>query len=101
MEKQLLLELCGSFQNSLRTTTVSQDKLSATFSFAVLFQTRIGVRNVLDLEELAFKDGSHVMANKKCQLPDGSFRKQRKGYEEVHVPALKSKPFDEGEVRSS
>ena len=57
------------------------------------------MRNVLDLDELSFKDGSHVMANKKCQLPDGSFRKQRKGYEEVHVPALKSKPFDEGEVR--
>jgi pre-mRNA-splicing helicase BRR2 len=53
---------------------------------------------VLDLDELTFKDGSHVMANKKCQLPDGSFRKQRKGYEEVHVPALKSKSFDEGEV---
>jgi pre-mRNA-splicing helicase BRR2 len=31
------------------------------------------------------------MANKKCQLPEGSFRKQRKGYEEVHVPAMKSK----------
>ena len=53
---------------------------------------------MLDLDELTFKDGSHVMANKKCQLPDGSFRKQRKGYEEVHVPALKSKSFDEGEV---
>ena len=38
------------------------------------------------------------MDNKKCQLPDGSFRKQRKGYEEVHVPALKPKPFKEGEV---
>ena len=39
------------------------------------------------------------MANKKCQLPDGSFRKQRKGYEEVHVPALKPKPYEAGEVR--
>ena len=38
------------------------------------------------------------MANKKCQLPDGSFRKQRKGYEEVHVPALKPKPMKDGEV---
>lgn len=38
------------------------------------------------------------MANKRCQLPDGSFRKQRKGYEEVHVPALKPKPFAEDEV---
>uniref|UniRef100_A0A8C1HQS5 Activating signal cointegrator 1 complex subunit 3 n=1 Tax=Cyprinus carpio carpio TaxID=630221 RepID=A0A8C1HQS5_CYPCA len=38
------------------------------------------------------------MANKRCQLPDGSFRKQRKGYEEVHVPALKPKPFGDDET---
>ncbi|RXM31382.1 U5 small nuclear ribonucleoprotein 200 kDa helicase [Acipenser ruthenus] len=55
-------------------------------------------RQVLDLEDLAFSQGSHFMANKRCQLPDGSFRKQRKGYEEVHVPALKPKPFTEDEV---
>ncbi|RMX47508.1 hypothetical protein pdam_00002126 [Pocillopora damicornis] len=60
-------------------------------------QTR-GSRRILDLEDLAFKDGSHLMANKKCQLPDGSFRKQRKGYEEVHVPALKPKPYEAGEL---
>ncbi|KAG7264891.1 hypothetical protein CRUP_007330 [Coryphaenoides rupestris] len=42
-------------------------------------------RQLLDLEDLAFTQGSHFMANKRCQLPDGSFRKQRKGYEEVHV----------------
>ncbi|PSN46005.1 putative U5 small nuclear ribonucleoprotein 200 kDa helicase [Blattella germanica] len=52
-----------------------------------------GSRQLLDLEDLTFAQGSHFMANKRCQLPDGSFRKQRKGYEEVHVPALKSKPF--------
>ncbi|KAK1332769.1 hypothetical protein QTO34_006299 [Cnephaeus nilssonii] len=46
-----------------------------------------------DLEDLVFTQGSHFMANKRCQLPDGSFRRQRKGYEEVHVPALKPKPF--------
>ena len=58
-----------------------------------------GNKKLLDLEDLTFKDGSHLMANKKCQLPDGSFRKQRKGYEEVHVPALKPKAFETGEVR--
>nr|XP_009857905.1 U5 small nuclear ribonucleoprotein 200 kDa helicase [Ciona intestinalis] len=47
----------------------------------------------IDLEDLEFNQGSHLMANKKCQLPDGSYRKQRKGYEEVYVPALKPKPF--------
>lgn len=55
-------------------------------------------RQLLDLEDLTFTQGSHFMANKRCQLPDGSFRKQRKGYEEVHVPALKPKAFAEDEV---
>ncbi|CAI9738835.1 small nuclear ribonucleoprotein 200 kDa helicase-like [Octopus vulgaris] len=53
---------------------------------------------LLDLEDLVFSQGSHLMANKRCQLPDGSFRKQRKGYEEVHVPALKPKSFDQNET---
>jgi pre-mRNA-splicing helicase BRR2 len=52
---------------------------------------------VLNLDELAFSSGSHLMANKRCQLPDGSFRKQEKGYEEVHVPALKPKPMGDDE----
>lgn len=56
-----------------------------------------GTRNVLDLEDIAFIQGSHFMANKRCHLPEGSFRKQRKGYEEVHVPALKPKPFADNE----
>ena len=53
---------------------------------------------MLDLEDMAFVQGSHFMANKRCQLPDGSFRKQRKGCEIIHVPALKPKPFDPNEV---
>ncbi|XP_076460821.1 U5 small nuclear ribonucleoprotein 200 kDa helicase-like [Babylonia areolata] len=57
----------------------------------------VGPVQTLDLDDLTFTQGSHFMANKRCQLPDGSFRKQRKGYEEVHVPALKPKPFDDDE----
>ena len=48
----------------------------------------------INLEELTFAQGGHLMANKKCQLPEGSFRKQKKGYEEVHVPALKAPELD-------
>uniref|UniRef100_A0A665VDJ5 Activating signal cointegrator 1 complex subunit 3 n=1 Tax=Echeneis naucrates TaxID=173247 RepID=A0A665VDJ5_ECHNA len=48
----------------------------------------VAPRQLLDLDDLAFTQGSHFMANKRCQLPDGSFRKQRKGYEEVHVTKL-------------
>lgn len=38
-----------------------------------------GSRKEIKFEELVFSQGSHFMANKRCQLPDGSFRKQRKG----------------------
>lgn len=40
-------------------------------------------QHVLNLEDIQFSQGGHLMANKKCQLPQGSFRKQKKGYEEV------------------
>ncbi|XP_074640358.1 U5 small nuclear ribonucleoprotein 200 kDa helicase-like [Tubulanus polymorphus] len=59
----------------------------------------LGMAEVLDLDDLQFAQGSHLMANKRCQLPDGSYRKQRKGYEEVHVPALKPKPYETDETR--
>ncbi|CAB3405618.1 unnamed protein product [Caenorhabditis bovis] len=54
-------------------------------------------RKMLDLADLTFSQGSHLMSNKRCELPDGSYRKQKKSYEEIHVPALKPKPFAEGE----
>jgi len=53
---------------------------------------------MIDLEDLVFTQGSHLMANKMCQLPDGSFRSQKKGYEEVYVPALKPKVYAADEV---
>ena len=54
-------------------------------------------RKVLELDALAFHQGSRLMANAKCELPEGSFRTQKKGYEEVHVPAMKAPPFADNE----
>ncbi|EYU30521.1 hypothetical protein MIMGU_mgv1a000041mg [Erythranthe guttata] len=56
-----------------------------------------GHRQLLDLDSLAFNQGGLLMANKKCELPVGSYRNHRKGYEEVHVPALKPMPLAAGE----
>ncbi|CAK9183443.1 unnamed protein product [Ilex paraguariensis] len=56
-----------------------------------------GQRQLLDLDGLAFHQGGLLMANKKCELPVGSYRNHNKGYEEVHVPALKPKPLAPGE----
>lgn len=32
------------------------------------------------------------MSNEKCHLPPGSFKLSKKGYEEIYIPAVKSKP---------
>ncbi|KAJ0087179.1 hypothetical protein Patl1_09317 [Pistacia atlantica] len=56
-----------------------------------------GQRQLLDLDSLAFEQGGLLMANRKCDLPTGSYRHLSKGYEEVHVPALKPKPLDPNE----
>ncbi|CAE6072104.1 unnamed protein product [Arabidopsis arenosa] len=55
-----------------------------------------GQRQLLDLESLAFDQGAHLMANKKCDLPHGSYRIHGKGYDEVHVPWV-SKKVDRNE----
>lgn len=55
-------------------------------------------RKVLDLESMAFAQGGRLMSNKKCKLPEGSFKRSKKGYEEVHVPAPKPAPLKEGEL---
>ncbi len=38
---------------------------------------------------MAFSQGGHLMSNKKCKLPEGSFKRARKGYEEIHLPTPK------------
>lgn len=58
-------------------------------------------RATLDLEALAFAQGGHLMSNKKCRLPEGSFKKTLKGYEEIHVPVQKAGPVKDKKVSIS
>lgn len=55
-------------------------------------------KRTVDLESMAFSQGGHLMSNKKCKLPDGSFKRAKKGYEEIHVPAPKQKPVNDGDL---
>ncbi|KAL7750398.1 Pre-mRNA-splicing helicase BRR2 [Sorochytrium milnesiophthora] len=54
-------------------------------------------QTVLDLDAMAFGQGSHLMTNSTCKLPQGSLKLQRKGFEEVHVPAPKPVPMGDDE----
>ncbi|KAJ3274830.1 DEIH-box ATPase [Terramyces sp. JEL0728] len=51
----------------------------------------------VDLQALAFEQGGHFMSNKKVKLPEGSFKRSKPGYEEIHIPPPKAKPMKTGE----
>lgn len=48
-----------------------------------------GKEKILDLDGLTFQQGGHLMTNTHCELPEKSWRAQKKGYEEVHIPAVR------------
>lgn len=48
-------------------------------------------RKLINLENLVFDQGNHLMANPTVKLPEGSTRRTFKGYEELHVPAPKKR----------
>lgn len=55
-------------------------------------------RTTVDLDSMAFSQGSRLMSNKKCKLPEGSIKRSKKGYEEIHVPPPKKGEAKEGEL---
>ncbi|CCH43112.1 pre-mRNA-splicing helicase BRR2 [Wickerhamomyces ciferrii] len=52
---------------------------------------------IVNLDDLAFDQGSHLMTTTKVNLPKDSFKRTKKNYEEIHIPAP-PKPSDEAEL---
>ncbi|CAK7209830.1 Pre-mRNA-splicing helicase BRR2 [Sporothrix bragantina] len=48
-------------------------------------------RRTINLENLVFEQGNHLMTNPRVSLPDGSTKRAFKGYEEIHVPPPKKR----------
>ena len=48
-------------------------------------------RRLIELGNLVFDQGNHLMTNPNVKLPQGSTKRTFKGYEEIHVPAPKPK----------
>jgi len=57
-------------------------------------------RRVIDIDSLIFSEGGHLMSRKKVKLPEGSFKRQMKGYEEIHVPEPKRREAAQSELVS-
>ncbi|ODV87149.1 hypothetical protein CANARDRAFT_174242 [[Candida] arabinofermentans NRRL YB-2248] len=51
----------------------------------------------LDLDSLVFDKGSRFMTTSKFQLPQGSFKRTRKSWEEIHIPPPKQPELQEDE----
>ncbi|MCJ1252671.1 DEIH-box ATPase [Lignoscripta atroalba] len=54
---------------------------------------------LINLENLVFDQGNHLMTNPNVKLPQGSIKRTFKGYEEIHVPA--PKPRKDASERSN
>lgn len=48
-------------------------------------------RKLINLENLVFDQGNHLMTNPKVRLPEGTTKRTFKGYEEIHVPPPKKR----------
>ena len=96
----ILRELAGDRQ--LKTASDAMDvdeaKTEVPKTATLAPGTTVQPKRTLDLESMMFSQGGHLMSNKKCKLPEGSFKRSRKGFEEIHVPAPKAKPMTEGEL---
>jgi len=98
----ILRELAGDRQAKARPDAMDIDEVKhdvpkmATLAPGSTLQPK----RTLDLESMAFSQGGHLMSNKKCKLPEGSFKRARKGYEEIHIPMPKQKPVVDGELVS-
>jgi len=53
------------------------------YSYPRVHRPAVQPKRTVDLESMAFSQGGHLMSNKRCMLPDGSFKRARKGYEEI------------------
>ena len=61
-----------------------------------VLKTGLQPQRLINLENLVFAQGNHLMTNPNVKLPQGSTKRTFKGYEEIHVPAPKPRK-DPGE----
>lgn len=96
----ILRELAGDRQVKAATEAMDVDEVKPEVPKTATLApgTTLQPKRTLDLESMMFSQGGHLMSNKKCKLPEGSFKRSRKGFEEIHVPAPKQKPMAEGEL---
>ncbi|TWU78025.1 DEIH-box ATPase [Metarhizium rileyi] len=111
VEREIASEGLQTILNELRgTSNAGDDKkrkvdikmdidVSASFNSEAPKQERpdgqlvggLQPKKVVNLDNLVFDQGNHLMTNAKVRLPEGSTKRSFKGYEEIHVPPPKKR----------
>lgn len=97
----ILRELAGDRKAKARSDAMDVDdkpQVEVPKTATLAPGSTVQPKATVDLEGMAFSQGGHLMSNKKCKLPEGSFKRSKKGYEEIHVPAPKQKPLAPDEL---
>lgn len=95
----ILNELRGVAPTQKRKTDIKMDiDVPASFNEAPKAEREEGQligglqpKKTINLENLVFDQGNHLMTNPKVRLPEGSTKRTFKGYEEIHVPPPKKR----------
>ncbi|KAI5815505.1 DEAD/DEAH box helicase domain-containing protein [Pyronema omphalodes] len=86
----ILEELAGrSVESSERKATKSKGDVMEIDVTTNGLTGGLQPRKIIDLDNLTFEQGNHLMTNNNVKLPQGSTKRTYKGYEEIHVPAPK------------
>ncbi|KAK9476419.1 Sec63 Brl domain-containing protein [Lipomyces japonicus] len=85
-ENALLKELKGEVSAALSAGTVIDD---ANNDIEISDVTTRRQPRLVDIDALAFDQGNHLLSINKVKLSEGSFKRTKKQYEEIHVPPPK------------
>lgn len=89
-------ETSVAITNSDSSREISLNEYDSSFPTSDLAPADVRKITSIDLESLQFPGGGHFMSNDQCEFPSKSWRALKKGYEEVHVPAIRPViPVDE------
>ncbi len=78
-----------------RSLKAKSEKDVLSINNAVFWNKR--PKAILDFDTLSFSNQGHHMSNEECKLPKGSEIINKKGSQEIHIPALKPRELAEGE----
>lgn len=96
-ELDLVNELKGKQTSTKRKLLVSEEPQFETSDLKKQKKKHSREPRIVDLNNLVFDQGSHLMTQSKLKLPPGSFQQNKKLYDIISIPPPSSPPQNEAE----